>query len=65
MDYFNSVINQLLTKNEIKTLIDSCFLKKFQEFENNLNIICKIYPETITHLFYNSRQKSELLHHRS
>ena len=36
MDYFNSVIDKLLKKNEIKTLIDSCFLKKFQEFEERI-----------------------------
>ena len=36
-DYFNSIINQLLKKSEVKALIANCFLKKFQEFEERIN----------------------------
>ena len=38
-DYFNNIISQLMKKNEIRALIDSCFLKKFQEFEERITTL--------------------------
>ena len=36
---FNNIVLNLLKQNDIKKLIDECFLKKYQEFEEKMKRI--------------------------
>ena len=49
---FNQNTKDLLNQNEIKILIDKCFLQKYQEFEKrvaSLNIKKSFHPEKLKH----------------
>ena len=60
-NYINNLNNILINKKQkIKISNQKEQNNTHKEFENNLNIICKIYPETITHLFYNIQGENKL-----
>ena len=61
-DYFNNIISQLMKKSEIRALIDSCFLKKFQEFEERITRLnSQRFPEismsSSSHSYHSSHSK--------
>ena len=60
-NYINNLNNILINKKQkIKISNQKEQNNTHKEFENNLNIICKIYPKTITHLFYNIQGENKL-----
>ena len=60
-NYINNLNNILINKKQkIKISNQKEQDNPHKEFKNNLNIICKIYPETITPLFYNIQEENKL-----
>jgi len=60
-NYINNLNNIFSNnKSKIKTLNKKEKEDTFKELEKNLNIICRIYPETITPLFDNNQKENSL-----
>ena len=58
INYINNLNNILLSnKKKITSLNKNPSKNSIKELANNINIICKIYPETITPLFINNQEK--------
>ena len=62
INYINNLNNILLSnKKKITSFNQNQSKNSFKELANNINIICKIYPETITPLFTNNQEKETKL----